>query len=136
MQRLEGPELRIQGVGPTLGSAFAEAALAMTAAIADPAAVKLEKTIEIECIAPSAEQLLVSWLNAVLSEMKGRNMVFGAFKVDTDGFQLHASVTGEKVPPERNGPAIEITGATLKGLSVSEKAGEWRVECTVVFSRT
>ena len=36
MRVSEDPDLNIQGVGPTLGAAFAEAALAMTAAVTDP----------------------------------------------------------------------------------------------------
>jgi SHS2 domain-containing protein len=40
MQFREDPVLNIQGVGPTVGAAFAEAALAMMAAVTDPAAVK------------------------------------------------------------------------------------------------
>jgi len=42
-------DLNIQGAGPTVGAAFAEAALAMTAAVTDPAAIRHEETIEIEC---------------------------------------------------------------------------------------
>lgn len=133
----EGPELNIQAEGPTLGAAFAEAALAMIALVADPAAIRLEETIEINCDAPSAEQLLVKWLDAVVSEMNARGMIFGAFKIDTDGFQLNAEASGEHVPQERQVPSIKLKGATLKGLAVSEDLeDEWRVQCVVDFSRT
>jgi len=137
MRPSEDPELNIEGVGPTLGAAFGDAALAMIALLTGPAAIRLEETIEIDCAASSAERLLVEWLNAVLSEMRARGMVFGAFNIDTDGFQLHATASGEHVSPERRGPAINIEGATLKGLAVSEDPrGEWRVHCTVDFFRT
>jgi tRNA nucleotidyltransferase (CCA-adding enzyme) len=137
MQLSEDPELNIQAEGPTLGAAFGQAALAMIAALTDPAAIRLEETIEIECAAPSAELLLADWLNAVVSEMAARGMVFGAFNVDTDGFQLHATASGEHVSQERHGPAIEIKGATLRDLAVSEDPlGEWRARCIVDFSRT
>lgn len=136
MRSSKDPELNIEGVGPTLGAAFGEAALSMTALLTDPAAIRLKETIEIDCSATSAERLLVAWLNAVLSEMRARGMVFGAFNVDTDGFQLHATVSGEHVLPERQGAPIGIEGATLKGLAVSEEPrGQWRVSCTVGFFR-
>ena len=136
MQFSEDPDLSIQGMGPTLGAAFGQAALAMMAAVTDPAAIRLEETIEIECAAPSAELLLVSWLNAVASEMAARGMIFGAFNVDTDGFQLHAIAIGERVSKERHSPNVQIKGATLRGLSVAEdRPGEWRVQCIVDFSR-
>ncbi len=57
MQFPQGPKLNVQGVGPTLGAAFAEAALAMIALLTDLAAIRLEETIEIECDAPSAGRL-------------------------------------------------------------------------------
>ncbi len=137
MQLSEDPELKVQGVGPTLGAAFAEAALAMIALVSDPAAIRLEEEIEIDCAAPNAEQLLVEWLNAVLAGMAARRMVFGAFNVDTDGFQLHATASGEHVSPEGQAPAIDIKGATLKDLTVGEDPQNgWRVQCILDFSRT
>jgi len=136
MRFREDPVLNIQGVGPTLGAAFAEAALAMMAAVTDPAAVKHEETVEIECAAPSAELLLVNWLNAVAFEMAARSMVFGTFNVDTDGFQLRATAIGERVSKERHAPNVEIKGATLRELAVAEdRPGEWRAQCTVKFAR-
>ena len=39
-------DVGIRGIGPTLGSAFEQAAKAMTAAVTDPDAIKPEKTIE------------------------------------------------------------------------------------------
>jgi len=136
MRVSEDPDLNIQGVGPTLGAAFAEAALAMTAAVTDPAAIRHEETTEIECAAPSAELLLVNWLNAVASEMAARGMVFGAFNIDTDGFQLRATAIGERVSKEWHALNVKIKEATLRGLAVTEdRPGEWRVQCTVEFAR-
>ncbi len=109
----------------------------MMAAITDPAAVRHEETVEIDCTASSAELLLADWLNAVISKMAEHGMVFGAFNVDTDGFQLHATAIGENISQERHAPAIQIKGATLKGLAVTEDPpGKWRAQCIVNFSRT
>ena len=135
--RFPGPDLNIEGTGPTLGAAFGQAALAMIAAITDPAAVRHEETVEIDCTASSAERLLAGWLNAVIAKMAERGMIFGAFNVDTDGFQLHATAIGERVSPERHAPAIRIKRATERGLAVEEeRPGEWRAQCIVNFSRT
>ncbi len=95
MQLSEDPELNVVGVGPTLGAAFAEAAPAMIALLTDPAAIRLQETIEIDCAAPSSERLLAERLNAVLSKMAAREMIFRAFNVETDGFQLPAAASGE-----------------------------------------
>jgi len=112
MQFSGDPELNIEGTDPTLGAAFGQAALAMMAAITDPAAVRHEETVEIDCTASSAELLLADWLNAVISKITEHGMVFGAFNVDTDGFQLHATAIGEHVSQERHAPAIQIKGGT------------------------
>jgi SHS2 domain-containing protein len=91
----------------------------------------------LKCDAPSAERLLLEWLIAVLSEMAARQMVFGAFSVDTDGFQLRATANGEHVSQARQIPAIQIKSATFKDLTVGEDPqGEWRVQCIVDFPRT
>jgi SHS2 domain-containing protein len=129
-----GPELNVQGVGPTLGAAFAEAALAVIGLVADTAAVRLEETIEIECNARSAERLLAEWLKAVLSEMAARRIVFGAFNVETDGFDLHATARGERISSERRVPLLQIKSARFKDLTAGEDLeGEWRVQCIVDF---
>jgi SHS2 domain-containing protein len=128
--------ITIRGEGPTLSAAFAEAALAMTAVITDPAAVRLAEAVEIECMAPDAEHLLANWLNAVVHEMAARGMVFGAYQVDADGFQLRAIARGERLSGKRHAPAVEIKGATLAGLAVAEdRPGEWRAQCVVDIVR-
>ena len=78
-------DIGVRGTGPTLAAAFEQAALAMIAVITDPAKVRLEETVAIECAAPNAELLLLDWLNAIIFEMATRGMIFGSFRVETDG---------------------------------------------------
>ncbi len=75
----------VRGVGPTLAAAFEQAALAMTAVVADPASVTPAMAIDIECEAPDDELLLVDWLNALILEMATRHMLFSRFEVGLDG---------------------------------------------------
>jgi len=125
-------DIGIGGVGPTLEAAFEQGALAMTAVMTDPAKIKLEEAVRIECEAPNAELLFVDWLNAIIFEMATRGMIFGAFKVSIEGLRLGGVATGEAICVERHSPAVEIKGATLTELAVVEdRPGVWRAQCVV-----
>lgn len=125
-------DIGVRGVGPTLASAFEQAALAMMAVMTDLETVEQKVTVAIECTAPNAELLLIDWLNAIVFEMATRSLIFSAFKVETDGRKLRGSAIGEPVSPERHAPAVEIKGATMTALAVAEdRPGEWRAQCVV-----
>lgn len=125
-------DVGIRGFGPTLESAFEQAALAMTAAVTDPDAIASKETIEVTCQAPNAELLLVDWLNAIVFEMATRKMLFGSFSVVIDRNSLVGKIGGESVDIERHEPATEIKGATLSELEVvREGDGRWRAQCVV-----
>jgi tRNA nucleotidyltransferase (CCA-adding enzyme) len=125
-------DMGVRGIGPTLAAAFEQAALAMTAAVTDPADVALGQAVEIHCEAPDDELLLVDWLNALILEMAARRMLFGRFEVGLDGHRLHATAWGEAVDPARHQPAVEIKGATYTGLEVRRnEAGLWLAQCVV-----
>jgi tRNA nucleotidyltransferase (CCA-adding enzyme) len=125
-------DVGVCGIGPTLETAFEQAALAMMAVVTDPANINLTESVNIECTAPNAELLLVDWLNALIFEMATRGMIFGDFKVSIDGYRLRGIARGEAISVERHNPAIEIKGATLTELRVREdRPGEWRAQCVV-----
>ena len=121
-----------RGIGLTLGSAFEQAATAMTAVVTDPDAIKPEETIEISCRAPNLELLLVDWLNAIIFEMATRKMVFCGFSVCIRRNRLNARISGEPIDVQRHAPATEVKGATLSELEVACGAdGRWHAQCIV-----
>lgn len=125
-------DIGVRGVGPTLASAFEQAALAMTAVVADPARVSPDQTVEIACEAPDDELLLADWLNSLILEMAKRSMLFSRFAVALDGHTLRATVRGEPVDVERHQPAVEIKGATYTELKVGRtETGLWLAQCVV-----
>lgn len=125
-------DVGVRGFGPTLGSAFEQAAKAMTAAVTDPDAVEPRETIEITCHAPNLELLLVDWLNAIVYEMATRKMVFGSFSVCIRRNRLSGRISGEPINVERHAPATEVKGATLSELEVACGAdGRWHAQCIV-----
>ncbi len=126
-----GADIGVRGRGETLAEAFANAAMAMTAVIADPAAVRAEEAVDIACEAPDVELLLVDWLNALVYEMATRRMLFSRFEVAIEGERLTARAFGETVDPARHRPAVEVKGATMTALSVRRDGDGFTAECVV-----
>jgi SHS2 domain-containing protein len=127
-----GADVGVRGVGPTLEQAFEQAAIALTAAIADPKSIHPVISVPIACDAPDAELLLVEWLNAVVYEMSTRRMLFGRFEVQVHGSGLQALAHGEPVDRERHEPAVEVKGATYTSLLVVRRDdGAWIAQCVV-----
>jgi len=127
-----GADIGVRGRGPTREAAFAEAARALTAIVADPDAVRPLEGVAITCQAPDDEILLVDWLNALLFEMATRRMLFGRFSVAIEGGHLAAEARGEPLDPARHSPAVEAKGATYTELRVARDAGGlWTAQCVV-----
>jgi tRNA nucleotidyltransferase (CCA-adding enzyme) len=127
-----GADVGVRGMAPTLAGALEQAALALTAVVADPATVHASDSVEITCDAPDDELLLVAWLNAVVSTMAVRRMLFARFEVRLDGRRLSARATGEPVDVKRHRPAVEVKGATCTALRVARTDdGQWLAQTVV-----
>ena len=125
-------DMGVRGIGGSLGQAFEQAALAMTAVITDPAKVIAVDPIELTCRAPDDELLLVDWLNALIYEMATRKWLFSRFEVHIKEHQLVASVWGEPMNAAKHQPAVEIKGATYTALRVAQETnGAWVAQCVV-----
>lgn len=125
-------DVGVRGYGATPAEAFANAALALTAVVADPAAIEPRERVAVACRAPDLELLLADWLNALVFEMATRRMLFSRFEVEIERGELRAAAFGEPVDAARHRPAVEVKGATLTELRVSRQAdGRWLAQCVV-----
>jgi SHS2 domain-containing protein len=125
-------DIGVRGVGPSREAAFEEAAKALSAVITDPALVCPETMLELDCYAKDDTVLLVDWLNALISEMSVRRMIFGKFDVSITDGHLHGRAWGEPADPSRHHPAVEVKGATFTELKVARDAhGLWTAQCVV-----
>jgi tRNA nucleotidyltransferase (CCA-adding enzyme) len=125
-------DMGVRGIGPTQARAFEQAALALTAVIADPRDVGHAEPVEVRCEAPDRELLLADWLNALVYEMALRRMLFGRFDVRIEGNALHGTAWGEAVDVSRHQPAVEIKGASMTELRVAQlEDGSWLAQCVV-----
>jgi len=124
-------DVGVRGFGATPAEAFEQAALALTAAVTDPAAVRPLDRIELACEAPDDELLLGAWLNALVYEMATRRMLFSKFRVRIDGGALSAEAWGEPVQAARHHPAVEVKGATYTTLRVARQGDEWIAQTVI-----
>jgi len=124
-------DMGVRGFGATKAEAFEQAALALTAVIADPALVVPRETIVIDCAGPDDELLFAEWLNRLIFEMATRKMLFGRFIVQIDNGRLRGQATGEPIDAKRHAPAVEAKGATYTALRVACDAGEWVAQTVV-----
>ena len=127
-----GADIGVRGIADSKAEAFAQAALALTALVTDPAGVASRTKVLLECSAPSDLLLLNDWLNRLIYEMAVRRMLFGRYEVAIDDGRLRAEAWGEPVDRDRHTPAVEPKGATLTELKVGQRDdGGWVAQCIV-----
>ena len=127
-----GADVGVRGFGESVEQAFEQAALAVSAVVADVSTIAPSQTVEVHCDAPDLELLLVSWLNAIVYEMAVRKMVFGKFRVAVSGNSLNGSLAGERIDAKRHDLAVEVKGATVTALKVAcDHDGNWIAQCVV-----
>lgn len=125
-------DIGVRGIAPTQAEAFAQAALALTAVVTDPALLRVNESVALIAADPDPELLLVDFLNAVVYEMAHRHMLFGRFDVHIEGERLTATAHGEPVDVRRHQPAVEVKGATFTALAVKQlEDGGWLAQCVV-----
>jgi tRNA nucleotidyltransferase (CCA-adding enzyme) len=127
-----GADIGVRGMGSTKAAAFEQAALALTAVLTDPAGVAAREPVPISCRASDDELLLLAWLNALVSEMALRRMLFGRFEVSLTPGGLEAVAHGEPLDALRHDPAVEVKGATCTELRVAPSPqGGWLAQTVV-----
>lgn len=127
-----GVDVGVRGIGASKEGAFEQAALAVTAVIADPAGVQPREAVEIVCRGYDDEMLLVDWLNAVIAEMAQRRMLFSRFHVEFLPGGLVGTAAGEALSAQRHRPAGEVKAATYTSLRVAQLPdGTWLAQTVV-----
>jgi len=126
-------DMGIRGFGPTKQEAFAQAALALTAIIADLQTIDPKEMVQIICNMENDDELLfVNWLNTLLYHMSVKNMLFSRFEIKLSANRLHAKAWGENIDKEKHRPAVEVKAATYADLKVGpDKNGNWMAQCIV-----
>jgi tRNA nucleotidyltransferase (CCA-adding enzyme) len=125
-------DIGVRGIADSKEEAFEQAALALTAVIADPCLVIPTEAVEVTCEAPDDELLFVDWLNALVYEMATRYMLFSRFEVHLEGGRLYAKAWGEDIDVTKHQPVVEVKGATYTNLMVKQDQSDaWVAQCVV-----
>jgi SHS2 domain-containing protein len=127
----DGAAIGVRGIGDSKAEAFAQAALALIAALADPALVRGTEPVELRCTAADDEQLLAQWLSALAHEMARRRMLFSKFELRLEEGRLSARAWGEGLDARRHGAAIELKGATLGSPRVARHGANWLAQAVM-----
>ena len=132
-----GADVGVRGFGATPAEAFEGAAHALFALLAEkPFSVRAVAQVRIELEAPGLEELLVAYLNELISLADSRRLVFGEFAVQIEGggagpYRLSAQARGEPFDPDRHDWTVQPKGATYTSLRVAREDGRWVAQCVV-----
>lgn len=116
----------------SLPALFEAAAEGMCSFILDAASVENRAWLERRVEAEGADNLLVAWLNDLLSVIAAEAFAPRVFVVDelSEG-RLRATVHGEPVDPDRHRFRLDVKAATYHQLEVRRDDGGWRAR--VIF---
>jgi protein archease len=132
-----GADVGVRGFGSTPAEAFRGAAHALFALLAEsPSSVRpaVEERFELE--GTGLEELLVAYLNELISLSDTKHLVFGDFEVQIAGggapaWRLSACARGEPFDPERHESTVQPKGATYTAVRVAKEADRWLAQCVV-----
>jgi SHS2 domain-containing protein len=125
--------------GDTLPDAFGRIALALFAAVVDPASVEEREVREVRAHGPGLPLLLRRWLEECLyvHEVEGfgcRSIEFAVFDGAPRGggepLRLHAFLRGEPIDPARHHVKGAVRAIGSGGLAVEAHGGGFRVRAT------
>lgn len=136
-------DVGIRGIGKTIEKAFEETAKALFDVEVNIKKIKVQKRVKVKVNATNFEELLVEWLNALLTQSSIHELVFSKFKVSikekdsqeegNGQFFLVGFAWGEKLDPNKHEIKDEVKGATYSQLKVhyNKKNKKWIAQCVV-----
>jgi SHS2 domain-containing protein len=116
---------------PTLEALFGEAAAAFTDCITPVAGVNPQRAVAIALEALDLELLLVAFLDELLYLFETERFLVGeAVTTIEEGepVRLRATVSGERLDPERHPVTVAIKAVTYHGLEVRRETKGWRAQ--------
>ena len=125
-------DLGLRVRAPDLNTLFAEAALALFAALVeDLNTIRPTQSLEVRLAGTDREYLLFDWLRELLYQFDARHLVLGRFQVRVGDAGLEATAWGEPLDPARHALAHEVKAITYHGLRVEPAGDGWLAEVIV-----
>ncbi len=133
-----GADIGIRGYGKDLSEAFSNILKALVVLLTEKIEwkdIKLEQSFSIEIIAEFLDELLVTYINKVLSLFYLEKVIFFEFRGSIEeregNYVLKGELLGEKYSSEKFGYGVEVKGATFTMAEVKKKDDLWVVQCVV-----
>lgn len=130
-------DMGIQGWGRTPAEAFEETASAMLELTVNPQGLVASKRVSISCEGIDLTELLLEFLNALLSKADVSGTVFlkavvSALEKREGRWIVEAVAEGVPIEEARDRLLVEVKAATYCGASIREnEAGAWVARCVV-----
>src|SRR5262249_47118760 len=125
-------DLGLRARAPDLDSLFAEAAVALFAAILeDVTTVEPREPLSVHVSGTDRAYLLFDWLRDLLYRFDAEHRVFPRFEVRVGADGLDATAWGEPFDADRHPLSHEVKAITYHGLRVEPDAGGWVAEVIV-----
>jgi SHS2 domain-containing protein len=125
-------DLGLRVIAPDLDTLFAEAGLALFAAVVeDPSSVRPEEMREIHIDGEDREYLLFDWLKTLLYQFEAEQILYARFEVKVSPTGLEARAWGEPLDRARHELSHEVKAITYHALRVEPTADGWLAEVIV-----
>ncbi len=130
-------DMGVRGWGENIETAFKEAALAMIGLMAELDRLRIKRRIKLECSEPELEDLLVEFLNRLLSQIDLEELVCVDINVITierlgGNYCLKATAGCIKREEVKERLLVEVKAATYYGARVVLlESGIWEAVCVV-----
>jgi SHS2 domain-containing protein len=125
-------DIGVRVYGTSLGELFENAAFAMFDILADLENLSGDTVEKFALEAPTAEELLITWLDELLYNFYTKQLIFFRFRIDElAGTRLTATAFGRPVGANRNRLKTEIKAATYHDLKIVKTAEGYTVD--IVF---
>jgi len=127
-----GADIGIRGIGDNLEEAFIECAKAMFDVMVDIKNINPQKLIKFKIKAHNEKELLVEFLNNLLTQADLKNMVFSKFDIIIKNDKiLKSRAWGEEIDPLKHCLKTEVKAATYSMLKVEKKNNKYIAQCVI-----
>lgn len=133
-----GADIGIRGYGKNLSEVFSNILKALAILLIEKiewGKIKLEKKHQIKIEAEFLDELLVIFVNKVLSLFSLEKIIFFEFRGKIEErkgkYFLEGEILGEKYLPEKFGYGVEVKGATFTMAEVKKEKDLWIAQCVV-----
>jgi SHS2 domain-containing protein len=123
-------DIGIIGRGSTMESAYESAAVAVFAIMGDIAHAGDSRSVLVEFDEDDVELAFVRLLNDLLAQACVEGVLLSGFDVTRNAYRWRCVGVGGTWPSDGE-RGVEVKGATLTALAVSNDDGEWTARCVV-----